>query len=676
MTYNGAGETTTVHGLWSTLLTFTYDADGNRTGIQDNFGGVTTNSYDAVGNLTRQQFGGTGQTPMRIDLAYDAAGELTSETRYSDLAGTTEVAGSTFTYDAAGDLTHQLDKNSSGTPLASYTYTYDADGRVTSQTVGSSPTVTYTYDNDSQLTSDTTSTQTYDATGNRDGGSNTVGTDNQLTSDGTWDYTYDAAGNETYKVNSSSGVTWEYGYDDKNELISAEEFSRDPRIYDTGLTVLEDVSYKYDAWGNLVERDDGVSSPTVTRYAVDGWDPALAGTTGNTRFNVRADLDASNNLLTRYFHGDQRDQLFGRQDSLTAFWYLTDRQGSVREVLDNSGNIKDAITYDGWGNITGETDCVYRGQYTWTGRQFDAETDLQYNRARWYDPATGRWMSQDPLGFDAGDSNLYRYVNDAPTISDDPSGLARITGAEVIWGGTDSSAMFKGKEYDRQKTFTELDQEWFGLEKGPFFSFGILINGTVLHGEKGPAKKGFKDVPVIDTFRKIDDAKFQNKTLFFRNFAMLLDLDETNAAGGPIKELRFYEKATQEEYDPVNKKWVTVDSNNWKPSEPFELCNCNKGQLPSTATGFAQKKGKNFNTLLVGDTPMRAMPTGLIWKRTVNAVIDIIDANGKHIGVTYTFVWGYYEKDNKLQLQFDITNPVIDNNGGYFNDLKKAGAVK
>jgi RHS repeat-associated protein len=423
MTYNSVGEVTTVQGLWSTLLTFTYDADGNRTGIQDNFGGVTTNSYDAVGNLMLQQFGGTGQTPMRIDLGYDAAGELTSETRYSDLAGTTEVAGTTITYDAAGDLTHQLDKNSSGAPLSSYTYAYDADSRVTSQELNSVMIGTYSYDADSELLSDGTRTQTFDATGNRNGGGNTVSTDNESTSDGTWDYTYDTAGNETYKVNMYSGVTWEYGYDDKNKLISAEEFSRDPRIYDTGLTVLEDVTYKYDAWGNLVERDDGVTSPTVTRYAVDGWNPALAGTTGNTRFNVWADLDGSNDLLTRYFHGDQPDQLFGRQDSLTAYWYLTDRQSSVREVLDNSGNIKDAITYDGSGNITGETNSAYRGSYAWTGRLFDVETDLQYNRAPWYDPATGRWMSQDPLGFDAGDSNLCRYPVNSPNILNDPSGL-------------------------------------------------------------------------------------------------------------------------------------------------------------------------------------------------------------------------------------------------------------
>src|SRR5262249_47908031 len=53
----------------------------------------------------------------------------------------------------------------------------------------------------------------------------------------------------------------------------------------------------------------------------------------------------------------------------------------------------------------------------------DAEINLQYNRARYYDPTTQRWLSQDPLGFDAGDSNLYRYVNNGPTAATDPSGF-------------------------------------------------------------------------------------------------------------------------------------------------------------------------------------------------------------------------------------------------------------
>ena len=84
-------------------------------------------------------------------------------------------------------------------------------------------------------------------------------------------------------------------------------------------------------------------------------------------------------------------------------------------VLDSGGNIKDALVYDAYGNITYEADVTgtYRGEYAWTGRQLDVETGLQYNNARWYDSTTGTWITQDPLGFDAGDSNLYRYVNNA-----------------------------------------------------------------------------------------------------------------------------------------------------------------------------------------------------------------------------------------------------------------------
>jgi hypothetical protein len=40
-----------------------------------------------------------------------------------------------------------------------------------------------------------------------------------------------------------------------------------------------------------------------------------------------------------------------------------------------------------------------------------------------YDPGVGRWLEEDPIGFDAGDPNLYRYVGNAPTNETDPSGL-------------------------------------------------------------------------------------------------------------------------------------------------------------------------------------------------------------------------------------------------------------
>ncbi|MCI0739827.1 MAG: RHS repeat-associated core domain-containing protein, partial [Gemmataceae bacterium] len=160
------------------------------------------------------------------------------------------------------------------------------------------------------------------------------------------------------------------------------------------------------------------------RFSQDGWKNVNAALVGNENFDVLFDLNGDNTLNMRYFRGDVIDQLFARITSGgTAYWYLTDRLGSIRDVTDNSGVVKDNLKYDAFGNITAETDSNFRGRYAWTGREIEVETALQYNRARYYDPKIGRWTSQDPLGFDAGDSNLYRYVKNRPLLDRDPSGL-------------------------------------------------------------------------------------------------------------------------------------------------------------------------------------------------------------------------------------------------------------
>ena len=51
-----------------------------------------------------------------------------------------------------------------------------------------------------------------------------------------------------------------------------------------------------------------------------------------------------------------------------------------------------------------------------------------------YDPAVGRWLTQDPDGFDAGDPNHYRYVRNSPTNANDPSGLQEINFAGPLMG--------------------------------------------------------------------------------------------------------------------------------------------------------------------------------------------------------------------------------------------------
>lgn len=61
---------------------------------------------------------------------------------------------------------------------------------------------------------------------------------------------------------------------------------------------------------------------------------------------------------------------------------------------------------------------------------------LQYNRDRMYISSSGRWLSEDPSGFSAGDPNLMRYVGNGPTNGRDPSGNLSAVQKE----GTDTKA--------------------------------------------------------------------------------------------------------------------------------------------------------------------------------------------------------------------------------------------
>ena len=70
---------------------------------------------------------------------------------------------------------------------------------------------------------------------------------------------------------------------------------------------------------------------------------------------------------------------------------------------------------DSPGDRSAQLDPLLANPIRFTSREFDAETGLYYNRARYLDPTTGRWKTQDPLGFAAGDAKLYRYVGNTST---------------------------------------------------------------------------------------------------------------------------------------------------------------------------------------------------------------------------------------------------------------------
>ncbi len=129
-------------------------------------------------------------------------------------------------------------------------------------------------------------------------------------------------------------------------------------------------------------------------------------------------------------------------------------------TVDDDDCPNDTITYDGFGNVTNETDTILADRWKYTDREFGSKIGLHSNRARYLDHKTDRWTSQDPLGFDSGDANLFRYVDNRPTNALDPFGLDVISekdapkdvvfSDEVLWQSRLPSIVYISPE-DKEK---------------------------------------------------------------------------------------------------------------------------------------------------------------------------------------------------------------------------------
>ena len=228
-----------------------------------------------------------------------------------------------------------------------------------------------------------------------------------MTSGGGYTYGYDNNGNTISKTQLSTGDVWTYSYDYENRLTGAVEKS-------SGGATLEQVTYTYDALGRQI----GVDTNGTLRWTV------FTGSSADA--NPYADYTGSGALSMRYLYGPAVDQILARTDpNANTAWYLTDQLGSVWNVVSSSGAVLDAITYDAYGNILNETSPSNGDRFKFAGMQYDATTGIYYDHARYYDPNTGRFVSQDPKGFAAGDANLYEYTTNMPTNFTDPSGCDR-----------------------------------------------------------------------------------------------------------------------------------------------------------------------------------------------------------------------------------------------------------
>jgi RHS repeat-associated protein len=418
-TYDLLNRESTVTDPFGQTLVYSYDADNNVVEEQDSQGGTTTSVYDIFNELTSRTFVSAGAT-LREDLAYNADGNTTTLTRYSDAAGMQQVGQTVWTYDAAQRVSGITATGVGGVVETSFGYNYDANDWLTSQTVttgsGSPVTTDYEYDGSGEVTQAGNEHFSYDLGANQTtspSGTDTIGADNELMSDGTNTYQYDAVGNLVTMTNLSTGDVWTYSCDLDNRLVKVVEQS-------SAGTTLMTASYGFDALGDRITKSV--------------WTAATGTVTTNFGFDngqVWDDLSSTGTVENRYVLGDGPDNVLAQvTNGTTVYWLVTDRLGSVVMAVNGAGtSVVEAMSYDAFGNETTTGTVVTNRGYT--GAMTDAETGMQYHSlgdgqqaGRVYDPTTGTFTTRDPDGFGGGQSDLYAYAGNDPANATDPTGLA------------------------------------------------------------------------------------------------------------------------------------------------------------------------------------------------------------------------------------------------------------
>lgn len=168
------------------------------------------------------------------------------------------------------------------------------------------------------------------------------------------------------------------------------------------------VSFKYDPFGRRIYKS---SSSGTSIFAYDG-------------YNLVEETNSSGAVIARYEQTQNIDEPLAMLRSATTSFYHADGLGSVTSLSNGAGSLAQTYTFDSFGKQTASSGSL-TNPFQYAGREFDAESSLYFMRARYFDPQTGRFISEDPIGFVGGGANFYAYVGNSTITFRDPSGLDR-----------------------------------------------------------------------------------------------------------------------------------------------------------------------------------------------------------------------------------------------------------
>lgn len=504
--YDAVGNRLSVTNPNAQSTRYSYDAADRRVTETDALDQVIAWQYDAVGNAT-QRTDAKGQVTQ---YGYDAANRLTS-IRYAD------ASTANFSLDANGNIVGMVDA------LGTTRYVYDARNRLTTHTDPFGATVSHVYDaagNRILLTYPDGKQVGYD-----------YDALNRLAAVADWlgnrtDYSYDGAGSLTGSLNDGNGTQTRYGYDAAGRLNSVLAARSDDSViarydltldavgnrtaidrqdpvapgyvsqntvaaYDDAdrLTALGASPVSHDANGNLLGQPggsyqyDAADRLTVAngqRYAYDGQGHRLAATRGGvaTRYvldlagslsQVLMERDGAGNPTAYYVYG--RGPIARIDPVSGARYYHYDANGNTVALTGPTGAITDAYAYGPFGEPLaqqGGTANPFRflGQFG-TMREGNG---IDYLCARYYHPATGRFLSKDPLGgtVESGQTlNRYAYALNNPARFFDVTGLSAKEGGDSSQISTDKISPVPTAAMRSADVFSDRFVDWLANVQVP-----------------------------------------------------------------------------------------------------------------------------------------------------------------------------------------------------------------